>query len=218
MANLIGAGMVSGSTPPPTEHYVQDDFEDGQLASEWTSQLNTEVDEFTILGVDGPVGGGAKGVRIPTNGNLQIVIPGMDIIWITCWSLTPAVGASPVYLCQLLDADSSLQRIRVYPNSVLQVENTADGNIYSSDRTFSPDTWYKFKFYVYQHKTLGIIQARYDDGSGWVLTIDEQNINTLRPNKLIANVRAMSSATRSQNFHDEFNVLKTDPGSGMRSN
>ena len=219
MANLIGAGMVSGSTPPPIEYYVQDNFENGLVDPAWTFVGSTvQVDTWANFGISGPSGGGNYGCLIPVDKIMSIDIPETDTIWATCWAKTAAIGASPVYLMRTYHNTGALQRMRIYPQSTLQIENTANGVVYLSDRVFDLDTWYKFKFHILIHDTTGILQAWYDDGSGWVITIDEQNIDTARPVGLINLVYCMASAARSPNYYDEYNILKADPGVGMRSN
>ena len=216
MANLIGAGLAGGAVPPPIEYYVQDNFEGRVLAPEWTTDNLVEVDEWTILGVDGPVGGGAMGARIPTNGTLRIAIPETDTIWSTFWVLTPAVGMSPVYFATVYHDTDRIHRMRNYPNSNFQWENSGDGNTYIGSKIYTPGTWYKFKYHVYLHATAGIIQVWYDEGSGWVIDIDESGIDTIKISGLANTVYAYATAGRSQNFYDEYNILKADPGSEMR--
>ena len=215
MANLIGAGLEGGAVPPPIEYYVQDNFEGGILAPEWTYIYNVESKTWAQLGITGPLGGGAYGGHIPVTGSLYIDIPETDTLWITSWVRIPAAGEQAVYIGQTLNEGVNLQRLRIIPNSWLFCKNEADGISYNIESNFTAEAWYKIKVHLYLHDTAGIIQIWYDAGAGWVLGVDESGIDTLYNDRLIERVQAMSFSTRSPNYYDEYNVLKADPSPAL---
>lgn len=213
---IINSGVKAYS--PPLAYYVQDDFESGDVAFEWTSKFGYTVDDYANFGIPAPPGGGTKVLHInPSSGNLGIAdVPPAYDFWATAHMYYTEDGIYSNFLKLTDDTNGqALGYARVYGPRNFNYRDPVLGDTRAGTLTYALNTWFKIKIHYFFDDTNGKIQAWRWDGSAWEVDLDYTG-DTQQYNYTVDLIQAMNTGTnRGIVYFDEINILKEDPGDAM---
>lgn len=188
-----------------------DNFEAGSAVG-WTS-VNGIVDTYANLGIAAPIGGGTYGLQLASTKYVKFTpATGYPEVWMTCQFRT---GASASTRTQISDIQSTVPttiatfRFSNAASPKVDIWNAVTSETYTGTNTFSASTWYQYKMRIVISATVGIMQVWVDAGAGYVLEIDQQNINTGAVD--IGRLWVGSQNTGQTGYADNVNFYESNP-------